>query len=374
MARGILTGRNAPCWCGSRKKYKFCHLRRADEKPWPAGQLNAELAKRKEQGVCLHPDAGKGLCDSVIDAHSIPRASTLAPLTDTTRHVLTFLSWQTWLEDEPTPLNVGWRQASTFRGFCAKHDNDAFEPLEKQAFAATPQQCFLLAFRGLCYELFVKEWQLRCVSVLKDVIDRGRQPADQQAIQEYLRLWAKGIETGVRDIRLWKKKMDQALQHARFADWSHRVFSLRGQLHVAGTGLLTPEVGFDGSLLQSLRRLDKVMYPLAVSMIVSGEEIFHLVLTWPAEADVCRTYVETLIECARDRSLPDVLVRFLFASIENVYFSTDWWDALDERRREEVRALALQTKPDPTAVIGPEDSLVDWELVDVRQVDSADAA
>lgn len=51
----------------------------------------------------------------------------------------------------------GVNKVSTFRGFCGKHDNELFEPIDNSPLAPTPEQIALYAYRSLCREVFVKE-------------------------------------------------------------------------------------------------------------------------------------------------------------------------------------------------------------------------
>ena len=59
---GKTTGRNDPCWCGSGKKYKQCHMR-SDEGRAPApaggGQPQAASAQQAKQPQGKHPTRGK---------------------------------------------------------------------------------------------------------------------------------------------------------------------------------------------------------------------------------------------------------------------------------------------------------------------------
>ena len=48
-------GRNDPCWCGSGKKYKKCHLTRSSEPQLPSGAIASEIRKRSKVSTCLHP-------------------------------------------------------------------------------------------------------------------------------------------------------------------------------------------------------------------------------------------------------------------------------------------------------------------------------
>ncbi len=71
-------GRNDPCWCGSGKKYKKCHLNR-DKLPAP-NIFEVVKSQRKflNKKYCLHPNANVNTCSGgIIKAHTIQRSGGL---------------------------------------------------------------------------------------------------------------------------------------------------------------------------------------------------------------------------------------------------------------------------------------------------------
>jgi len=325
-------------------------------------------AKAWKKGFCLHPEAKIGNCDRIIDAHTIPRASTLSRVKDSSGHLLTFHSFRRVFEESKGPWKVGWRLASTFRGFCAKHDNETFAPLEKQTFNRLPEQCFLLAFRGICYELFCKKWAVQTVRILAEDLQQGLDIARRDSALQFLHWFEQGVRTGIRDLMVCKERLDKDLLARRFSVWQHMGFTLTGELSIAATGVITPEVSFDGRVLQNLRDLDTLIFPVVVSMLVSCEDRFEIVLSWPTEAACCREYVTSLVSAVSKHDLPQALVRFLFATVENVYFSPQWWNNLNKQQKTLICQLASKMEPDPGAIVKPGRPLVNWELVDLWSV------
>jgi hypothetical protein len=62
------------------------------------------------------------------------------------------------IEGDPGPVirfeNVGRNQATTFTGFCSKHDYEIFRPIERDTFRPTdPEHLFLVAYRAVAREL-----------------------------------------------------------------------------------------------------------------------------------------------------------------------------------------------------------------------------
>lgn len=140
-------GRNEQCWCGSGKKYKFCHLKRDQEKPVSHQEIVQEFRKAFSKKYCLHPQANSSTCrGKIVQAHSIQRNGGLS-LIARNGHVYrffgdysTFVRTSGKIEAELIGLNT----ASTFTGFCDHHDDVTFAPLEKRPFQPTLEQIFLL--------------------------------------------------------------------------------------------------------------------------------------------------------------------------------------------------------------------------------------
>jgi hypothetical protein len=58
------------------------------------------------------------------------------------------------------PRKMGVRTASTFFGFCSRHDTEMFRPVEYGHRGLTNENCFLLSFRALAYEVIMKRCAL----------------------------------------------------------------------------------------------------------------------------------------------------------------------------------------------------------------------
>ena len=124
---------------------------------------SAALRREVSRGECLVPPPWKGDCNAKIgNAHTVPQAS-LGRIAEE-GHVLSFVQSAVAMMEHGSaapPQRRGIRRASTFTGFCTKHDNAVFVPLEKAPFEGTKEQCFLLAYRALARELYLKRGVLR---------------------------------------------------------------------------------------------------------------------------------------------------------------------------------------------------------------------
>lgn len=144
--------RNAPCWCGSGKKYKKCHLGRdaqPKENPWAAVDVNRKAFSQKK---CWARDVGLGDCEGgVIKAHTVSRGPNLAKIAEN-GHVLQYGASIPDMNKNGGKLSVkriGIKDASVFHGFCSKHDREIFSCIENEVFTGRPDQCLAVAYRTM---------------------------------------------------------------------------------------------------------------------------------------------------------------------------------------------------------------------------------
>ena len=122
-------GRNDPCWCGSGSKYKRCHLNRENE-PRPAYTETLATERRTKQSVCMHPQAPNDCEGGIVQAHTVQKAGGLRRIARD-GHVYAAkadLAAITKAGGKVPFQLIGINRASTFTGFCGKHDTSCFAP------------------------------------------------------------------------------------------------------------------------------------------------------------------------------------------------------------------------------------------------------
>ncbi|MEH6478363.1 MAG: hypothetical protein V7727_21910, partial [Sneathiella sp.] len=163
-----------------------------------------------------------------IKAHSIQNAGTLG-LLERNGHVV--MPKQHHSKDGPSIKfkEVGRNLATTFTGFCAKHDQTIFKPLDTKPFSAKDsEQLFLLAYRSICRELHViMEAAVKMQSSYNWRVDKKLEdgntptPAGIVATTHMMKSW----ET-------WKyrnKNYDEPLLKNRFGTIKHSILVLENQ-------------------------------------------------------------------------------------------------------------------------------------------------
>lgn len=321
--------RNDPCWCGSGKKYKKCHLNRAQQKLENPHDIFKKINMFNRKLVCLHPDAPDKCSQKIIRAHTIQRGSSLSRIAEN-GHVLGFSVDLRTLARTNGKIGVeriGINKASTFSGFCSFHDKVTFAPVEDEPFTATDEQCFLLGYRAMCRELHQKQTAIEALSYIR-TLDRGRAEDEQIAYQRMQDKIECGQSAGYRDLLDRKLDFDRILQFEAFSDISYYVIFISNAPDVLASFGSTVQFDFQGKTLQNLSDVNKLLDSLYLSSIAT-ENGGAIVLAWrDTHSNACSRFVQSL-SAMDDRDIPDAMVRFIFEHSENTFFRPSWWYSLD---------------------------------------------
>ncbi len=318
-------------------------------------------SRRQFMKVCLHPDAGQGRCNAIIDAHTVQRARTLQKLVDANNHVLTFYPAK---HDANGLLQIhsrGWKKASTFTGFCGIHDMSTFAPLENKDFEFSTEVAFLLSYRALCHELYQKKSAARSYSDLRQMLDRGQLPDTQIVIQNEVAIRLRGFARAINGLEEAKIHADRSLLTKNYEGWSFACLEFSGELSLATAGAPTPTADLDGRRLQSLHDSATPIQHLYLS-IVSSRSGAAVVFGWRKDHPAPRHLVESLLSIPRPL-LAGYVVQYVFAHLENVCFARSWWNSIAPESQLHLHRLAGITSPYYSTPVYVESEFLPWKLM-----------
>lgn len=341
---GAGSDRNNPCWCGSGKKFKKCHMGREAEPRPSVGEVLGGAKRIHDRKDCVHPGKATGACrGSIIKAHSLQRA--LLEKIARQGHVI---RWNYHLpsliknQGNIVADRIGIRDASTFTGFCSLHDDSTFATIEKSPIVPSNDHALLIAYRALCREVFTKTNQLS-MSEYQKTLDRGMQFVEQMVLQESTAIYQGGVELDLRDLFHHKQLYDAAI----VAGTAHGVrsywFALDKQPEYACTGGIFPEVDFQGKALQDLgdasATLDMVFFS-----VLPGDTRGLAVFSWLDPSPASAALVESLLQIDA-AEIPHAVTRFAFEFYENIFIAPDWWDSVPEADRRILASRAESSFP-----------------------------
>jgi hypothetical protein len=327
----------SPCWCGSGSKWKWCHKGRSEKQREPIGKHLDDLRNAMARHYCSHPQASAGECaKEIIRAHTIPRSGGLTKIAEDGHvHSVKAAGAQVYANKGLLiPKRVGVRSASTFAGFCGKHDAAMFMPIERGHPQLNDETCFLMSFRAIAYELFQKRQALEGIEIQRK-LDYGRSFEEQAAIQMHIHYYLKGTERGLQDLGAWKDKYDAAYLNQAYSSFSFFAVQFSDILPVAACGAFHPEISFDGEQLQILSRGNAAFDHVTVTLLPMGQAT-AVVFGWlGSDAGPTVQFVKSFANLPDDQKA-NAAVHLVFEHLENTYLRPSWWDGLTGTDRDEA--------------------------------------
>jgi len=287
---------------------------------------NFENSKRK---LCAMSDSYLNECaGKIIKAHTVSKSSSLKTIARNSHiYSMSKIANEILTNDgQFVPKLVGINVASTFTGFCQKHDRDLFSPIENKRFSWEMEQVLLVAYRGLAYEWYAKSMLLEQEEYFKS-LDAGKPLYTQIEIQKMMSDLFIGTKIALEEINQIKSKFEIYLKEKDFSQINYVGFEFKEPLPVMGSGGFTPVYDLTGKKIQDLSNLNVAAETIFYSSFASENKgVFCMV--WINEVSTAaKQFAESLTEL-NDTEIANAIISTLFANCENIYLSPDWWDKL----------------------------------------------
>jgi hypothetical protein len=165
-------------------------------------EIDERMQEHGRGGYCSFPKTPGESCAPIITAaHTIQRRGALQAIAEK-GHVMDPkpLGLKAMIEHKGStpPRLIGVGRASTFPGFCNKHDA-VFRLIEGKTPRFDRETALLFAYRAIAYERFKKEVQLNTISVQREM-DRGYPFEKQAAVQSVLHMHEIGALRGLAEV------------------------------------------------------------------------------------------------------------------------------------------------------------------------------
>lgn len=300
---------------------------------FPISQFIDFQKKLSQKGRCLHYENGIR-CNEIIKAHSIQRNQSLSAIADK-GHVYKISSNIGSLKRNKGRLTFekyGINKVSTFLGFCKKHDNELFEPIDNFHLIPTNQQVLLYSYRSLCRELFVSE---NALELMNAQLAEG---IKQAAIKNVFSGYVTGKSFGLNNLKRHKESYDKSLVNKSYSDIKYVVFISKQEPIIAFSGIFYPDFDFLGRQLQNLgdQTQDLQLITFCSAPIEDG---WAYLFAWhDTSSKVCVEFMGSLATMIYEdvESLSDHLFRLAMTNCENLAISPQWWEKLEGDKKETI--------------------------------------
>lgn len=264
-------------------------------------------------GKCMCDD---GSCGPVIDSHLI--SNCIFGLIAKNGHVISFaspgiseikLSMPEFPDQQSRPY--GCREASTFRGFCQRHDSEIFKTVDSVQIPVSEEAVSLLAFRTYAETTLTKYQMTGAAFEMFNRIQPTREV----------------VAHAMRDFALFNlakdgfDKLTSNIKSGNFDFLAHEVIEFKGRPSFAASGMFIPYVDAKS---RKLPVQDSWLSLTILPQLDSGLAI----LSWPrVGATSCEKLLKSIRKVA-DGELGNWFLKFALEHMERIYFGPEWWETI----------------------------------------------
>ncbi|MEO8167570.1 MAG: hypothetical protein ABI623_04925 [bacterium] len=263
---------------------------------------------------------------------------------------------------------IGVKKATTFTGFCNYHDTLTFRPIESAPFMPSRESAFLLAYRGICREIYAKRFQSELIKLLRKG-DKGKSKEAQENFQAFTDIYESGVQAGLSDLQHHKGIYDTKLLAGDYSDVSYYAVSFDRVPDFMCSSALLLEMDFGGNPLQTpsqFMQLGNRLLQCTFSLI-GADSGGYVVFSWIGENSHGMKFIGSLDVCS-DEEIPHAIVRFAFEFFENIAISPTWWEGLKKSDRERLQkrtetGLSPMEERSPKCLMDDGLRVVEWKVV-----------
>jgi len=268
---------------------------------------------------CLHPN--KQECSSkIIKAHSIQNNKILNKLSSE-GEVIVATKTSSATGDFGS---IGRKIATTFSGFCSKHDNQLFSPIEnKNYIPGDLKQEFLFAYRSLSREMIVKE---EAKNLYLYLIKEKSVPLSKLL---------QGTEIGLKDLDSLKEILDSSILSENFDDIETKTIIWNKEFPFAVSSIFNLEYDFKNNLINDLGDLSRRPKPIYLTIFPQDGKTYTLFSYMKKDAETFPFLKEQFLNISQKEQKRRIsLMVCLYC--ENFAISPEKWRGFDKNKRKAI--------------------------------------
>lgn len=313
-------GRNDLCPCGSGKKYKNCCI---DKKQIPIHPGLIELSKLLRKArfkECFYPDHSQ-CSDNIGHSHSLQRRRILSKIQEDGKVIMPIIKPNLTME-------FGLKEATTFQGFCGRHDKVIFQPIEDSEFDKSQKHAFLFTYRTLAAGYHLKQEGINFGRLL---LKSTYYPDELKDILEQ-RLFYDNLF--IRNIREEKKLFDIAILKENYDALTNVIWEFDRGINFAATGIEALRYDLDGRLIQDIR--DENCYAKHIYLTVfPASNKSYAIISWLKSNDSLFESFHDKLNSITEKEKINFINYTLPIMSKNIAIKPSSWDKLSLNQKEE---------------------------------------
>lgn len=294
-----------------------------------AARIEATLKRFKEKR-CMAPDPSRCLGASIIAAHTLSEAAMLRPISrDSKVYTATANSFARSLDGVTNFELKGVGVTSTFNGFCSVHDKEIFSEIEDRPFVCTPKQNFIHAFRAVAKEAYLKRRQAETVPTIEHIKQIHGLTDEKLETEAFWLLQKYGAMIGAEELDRYKARLDAIYMGEDWRRLVTHVVEFAKTPSLVCSAPYSPDFDFAGNALQDFSNEEIDLETLIVTILpAAGGGGFALFSYLDTAANICERMVNSILQ---QKNLTTAIIWFVVGQFENIAFSPDWFESLDEK-------------------------------------------
>ncbi|PED91601.1 hypothetical protein COL64_06715 [Bacillus toyonensis] len=303
---------------------------------------------------CFHRD--ENCFKKIIKAHSIQNNRILNKISEN-GEVLMFgdddeKSW----DFKFSMQRVGRRKATTFTGFCGKHDTEIFKKIERKNYEiGNKEQDFLFAYRALAKEYHSKITVGNMYREMSKYLKNEEYEKltgffkDEKPTLEHIDFMASMLknllvyhEDAEERLEIYKKRMNSFLDSAKFDEIITEVIELDEEYHIAVSSTTFIERDLEGKTINEIANLDATLAPLFITAFPQEGKTYILLSYFERNKKRYKFIGEQIL--AKNNKMQKIIIsNLIVAYLENWAVSPIKWNKLSSKMKAKINKYYTTT-------------------------------
>lgn len=232
--------------------------------------------------------------------------------------------------DDPFSMMIkyGRKEATVFTGFCKKHDNDIFMPIENNMFNKSDFHVFLYIFRCFAVEYHKKQ---ETVKLMEFLIKNSDVPKEVILIYE-------GEKASINDFKYSKTIFDSAILNKKYDVLSSIVWEFDKVIKFAASGFEAPVYDLKHNKIQDLSDFKNTAKHIFYTIFHENNKTYFLI-SWLKENNEFFSDMKKQLSELTEIERQNYINNLLPIISENIVINPTAWDSLEEYEKEEFYLL-----------------------------------
>ena len=226
-------------------------------------------------------------------------------------------------------IKMGIAEASTFMGYCAKHDRDVFEPIELRSLEPdNEEQAFILFVRAFSYEFAQKrrmlEWKTLILNDLKNIVARE--------VIEHIAATRDSIAAFFKqDAPYYMDSIYSAFDNKDYSDFTTVWKTVSNNIGLSSCCIYTPLLDQHEAHMKETWGTPQ---PLVSFNLVPAISITHVITSWLPNSSGFTDWINDEVETSEGLEL--YINRCAITESEDTCIRPSLWESLSEQEQKEA--------------------------------------